>query len=91
MSEVDIFELFDQAWVELYCPPVRLTLEKEEEFTSPAPLPVINGTVYLKPDIVPRGCDPSKFLLWFFRHELAHAHHCPYDIRTAYSLERAAS
>jgi len=90
MSEVDIFELFDQAWVELYCPPVRLTLEKEEEFTSPAPLPVINGTVYLKPEIVPRGCDPYKFLLWFFRHELAHAHHCPYDIRTAYSLERAA-
>jgi len=26
----------------------------------------------------------------YFRHQLAHVHHCPYDIRTAYSLERAA-
>ena len=91
MSKVDTFELFNQAWIELYCPPVRLTLEEEEKFTSSAPLSVVNGTVRLKSDMVPRGCNPQKFLLWFFRHELAHAHHCPYDIRTAYSLERAAN
>lgn len=90
MSEIDILKLFNQAWMELYCPPVRLTLEEEKEFTSSAPLSVVNGTVHLKSDRVPRGYDSQRFLLWFFRHELAHAHHCPYDIRTAYSLERAA-
>lgn len=91
MSQVDISNLFHQAWLELYCPPVRLTLEKEENrLTSSAPLSVTNGTVYLRPDLVPRGCEPQDFLLWFFRHELAHVHHCPYDVKTAYSLERAA-
>jgi len=91
MSQVDVFRLFHQAWLELYCPPVRLTLEKDRnQLTSSAPLSVTNGTVRLRSDMVPRGCDPHKFLLWLFRHELAHVHHCPYDIRTAYSLERAA-
>ncbi len=91
MSQVDILKLFHQAWLELYCPPVRLTIEKKgERFTSSSPLSVTNGTVYLRSDPVPRGCDPHKFILWLFRHELAHVHHCPYDIRTAYSLEKAA-
>jgi len=91
MSEVDILKLFHQAWLELYCPPVRLSLgEDDGEFTSSAPLSVTNGAVYLRPTAVPRGCDPQKFVLSLFRHELAHVHHCPYDIRTAYSLERAA-
>jgi len=50
----------------------------------------VDGTVYLKPNIIPRGADAEEYLLWYFRHQLAHIHHCPYDIRTAYSLERAA-
>ena len=93
-EDIDIIEIFNQAWVELYCPPVRLSLvgeeEDEERPLSPAPFSVLNGTVYLKPNIVPKGCDPEKFLLWYFRHELAHVHNCPYDLKTAYSLERAA-
>jgi hypothetical protein len=87
-KEIDIMSLFNQAWIEMYCPPVRLTLkeknEKETKFSA------VNGAVYLKPDIVPQGADPSQYLLWFFRHELSHVHHCPYDIKTAYSLEQAA-
>ncbi|MEM2935580.1 MAG: hypothetical protein QW231_00185 [Candidatus Bathyarchaeia archaeon] len=89
----DITQLFHQARTELYCPPCRLVIgsggEKEENL-GPAPLSVVNGVVFVKPDIVPQGVDPEKFLLWYFRHELAHAHHCPYDLKTAYSLERAA-
>ena len=88
---VDVANLFNQAWVELFCPPVRLSLEEEKKRKdSEARFSVLNGTVHLKPDIVPRGCDPKEYLIWYFRHELAHVHHCPYDIRTAYSLEKAA-
>jgi len=88
---IDITKLFNQAWSELYCPPVRLSLLTEKESRKgEAKFIVSNGTVYLKPDIVPKGADPEKYLLWYFRHQLAHAHHCPYDIRLAYSLERAA-
>jgi len=88
----NIVRLFNQAWVELHCPPVRLALEekKDKQSDSMAPFSVVNGTVHLKPNVVPRGSDPEKFMLWFFRHEMAHVHHCPYDIKTAYSLERAA-
>jgi len=70
---------------------VRLSLsgedrghDEESKFTA------VNGTIYLKPDIVPKGADPEKYLLWYFRHQLSHVHHCPYDIRTAYNLQRAA-
>ncbi len=88
---VDIVKIFNQAWSELYCPPVRLSLTKEaEDSDREAKFTVVNGTIYLKPNIVPRGADPEKYLLWYFRHQLAHIHHCPYDVRTAYSLERAA-
>jgi len=89
----DITQLFHQARTELYCPPCRLVLEsggEGEGNLGPAPLNVINGVVFVKPDIVPQGVDPERFLLWYFRHELAHVHHCPYDLKTAYSLERAA-
>lgn len=87
---VDIVRLFNQAWVELYCPPVRLSLEEEKQSDSEAKFYVLDGTVHLKPDIVPRGCDPKEYLISYFRHQLAHVHHCPYDIKTAYSLEKAA-
>jgi len=88
---VDLVSLFNQAWVELYCPPVKLTLGEEKKPTNrKARFSVVNGNIHLKPDIVPRGCDPDEYLLWYFRHELAHIHHCPYDIKTAYSLEKAA-
>lgn len=93
-SKLNIVDIFNQAWSELYCPPVRLLLlpevAKENIPLSPAPFSVLNGTIFIKPEIVPRGCDPVKFLLWYFRHEMAHVHNCPYDMKTAYSLERAA-
>ena len=88
---IDIVKLFNQAWSELYCPPVKLSIVKDAENPdSEAKFTVANGTIYLKPDVVPRGADPEKYLLWYFRHQLAHVHYCPYDIRTAYSLECAA-
>jgi hypothetical protein len=86
-----IIEAFNQAWIDLNCPPVRLIIDEEKSekdgFTS---FFAINGEVYVKPNIVPKGCDPHKYLLWYFRHEFAHVHYCPYDSRTAYSLEKAA-
>jgi hypothetical protein len=90
-QHIDIVRIFNQAWSELYCPQVRLSLSEEDKNPdSEAKFAALNGTIYLKPDIIPRGVDPEKYLLWYFRHQLSHIHHCPYDIRTAYNLERAA-
>jgi len=85
-------DLFNRAREELYCPPCtfKVATGKEEPQISPAPLPVLNGVVFVGPSMIPPECDQEKFLLWLFRHELAHAHNCPYDIKTAYSLESAA-
>lgn len=88
-----IIEVFNQAWLELYCPPVRLVIEgaeKEGKSRSRTLFSAINGEAHIRLDAIPKGCDPYKYLLWHFRHELAHAHYCPYDLRTAYSLEKAA-
>ncbi|MBS7607054.1 MAG: hypothetical protein QW502_03325 [Candidatus Bathyarchaeia archaeon] len=86
-----IIEIFNQAWLELYCPPVRLIIEDERgKSGSRALFSAINGEARVRLNVIPKGCDPYKYLLWHFRHELAHAHYCPYDLRTAYSLEKAA-
>lgn len=89
----DIAKIFNQAWLEFHCPPVKLRVRDgsgKDGSGGPAVIYAVNGEVYVRPDIVPRGCDPHKYLLWYFRHELAHAHYCPYDLKTAYSLEKAA-
>ncbi|MCD6465965.1 hypothetical protein J7L27_06340 [Candidatus Bathyarchaeota archaeon] len=86
----EIIKIFNQAWMEMHCPFVTLKIVDKDDSKSSNILSIENGEVYIKPDTVPKGCDPRKYLLWFFRHELAHVHHCPYDLRTAYSLEKAA-
>jgi len=64
---VDVLRLFNQAWSELYCPPVKLSIiEKKKKSDYEAKFAVVDGTVYLKPDIVPRGADPEKYLLCIF-------------------------
>lgn len=84
----DIIETFNQAWVELRCPPVRLSIIGEDD--GGRDFIVANGVAYVGSNIVPEGCDPRKYLLWYFRRELAHVHYCPYDLKTAYSLEKMA-
>ncbi|MGQ9515292.1 MAG: hypothetical protein ACUVTL_09660 [Thermoproteota archaeon] len=88
---VNAHELFNRTRIELYCPPCIFKVATDKEIKPRSvPLSVLNGVVLVGPDMIPPDCDQEKFLLWTFRHELAHAHHCPYDIKTAYSLERAA-
>ncbi len=89
----ELIKIFNQAWVELHCPPARLVIDfgkNKDDSRKSAGFFATNGEIYIKPDIIPRGCDPNEYLLWYFRHELSHVHYCPYDLRTAYSLERAA-
>ncbi|MBO3803882.1 MAG: hypothetical protein JTT11_08470 [Candidatus Brockarchaeota archaeon] len=84
-------EIFNRARIELYCPPCIFKVATGgERAKGSVPISVLNGVVTAGPGTIPPDCDQEKFLLWTFRHELAHAHHCPYDIKTAYSLERAA-
>jgi len=89
-KQIDIVRIFNQAWSELYCPPVRLSITEEDRDQKNPKFIVTNGTICLSSNIIPKGVDSEEYLLWYFRHQLAHIHHCPYDIRTAYSLERAA-
>ncbi|MCX8170640.1 MAG: hypothetical protein N3E47_01525 [Candidatus Bathyarchaeota archaeon] len=84
-----VVEAFNQAWVDLCCPPVRLIVDNGKPKDSGTFI-ALNGRIRVNPGIIPKGCDPYKYLLWFFRHELTHVHYCPYDARTAYSLEKAA-
>jgi len=89
----ELIKIFNQAWMELHCPPARLvvdTKKNESDLGKSAEFFATNGEVHIKSDIIPKGCDPNEYLLWYFRHELSHVHYCPYDLRTAYSLERAA-
>jgi len=32
----------------------------------------------------------DRIVLWFFRHILSHIHYCPYDMKTAYELQKLA-
>jgi len=32
----------------------------------------------------------DEVMLWFFRHVLSHVHYCPYDMKTAYELQKLA-
>ncbi|MDW8049116.1 MAG: hypothetical protein RMJ07_05495 [Nitrososphaerota archaeon] len=89
-EELNVIDIFNQAWAELYCPPVKLSLQEKAGRKRRPSISVLNGEVNISSLIVPAGCNPNEFLLWIFRHELSHVHHCPYDIKTAYSLEKAA-
>ncbi|MEM3692579.1 MAG: hypothetical protein QXS76_02625 [Candidatus Bathyarchaeia archaeon] len=84
---------FEKAREELYCPPCSLRIIKDGsqgDASRDSFQPILNGVVYLDPREAYRSINPEEFMLWSFRHDLSHAHYCPYDIRTAYELERVA-
>lgn len=84
----ELRDLFDRARSEMYVVPslteVRISNEKPS-------LTVKNGVFQI---VVPSRLldDPEggAILLWYFRHDLAHLHYCPYNLRTVQTLARAA-
>lgn|GEM_PF-314595 len=82
---------FERAREELYCPPCSLRILKDAKDSSRDSFqPILNGVVFLDPKEASRSINPEEFMLWSLRHDLSHAHYCPYDIRTAYELEKVA-
>jgi len=91
LKEADIVKAFDQARVELYCPPCRLEVSREGKAPRRRyPAPVSKGAVYVNPEAFSGSLNPEAHLLWALRHDLSHAHYCPYDVKTAYQLQKAA-
>ncbi|MBS7627862.1 hypothetical protein KEJ36_03470, partial [Candidatus Bathyarchaeota archaeon] len=84
---------FEKAREELYCPPCSLRIIKngsQGKASRDSFQPILNGVVYLDLKEAYLSINPEEFMLWSLRHDLSHAHYCPYDIRTAYELEKVA-
>lgn len=84
----DIIRLFDAARIEMFIPP----LEYEVKIAGSRPRVKMKArkAEITVPERLVFEHDPGGVLLWYFRHILAHAHYCPYNIRTAYSLQKSA-
>ena len=86
--ELVILKVFVRARRELMAPPVFLE-RVEIGDTFKIAISKRGLRVCLPEDLVARR-DFEEILLWIFRHALAHAHYCPYDIVTMKELLRAA-
>lgn len=88
MDYEEVRRIFAQVRSELYFPPCEL--EIREDGKSETPFFVVDSKVHVSPKAVPKNVDGKKYLRSVMRHEIAHLHYCPYDIRTAYELVKEA-
>jgi len=88
MDYEEVRRIFAQVRSELYFPPCEL--EVRDNGRNDSPFFVVNSKVTISPKAVPKRVDYRKYLRSVIRHEIAHLHYCPYDIRTAYELVREA-
>ncbi len=95
VDDREIARAFDQARTELYCPPCRLEVLRDLKPKRKKPRlgiqsSVSKGVVQVRAESIYTSRHPEDYLLWSLRHSLGHAHYCPYDVRTAYQLQKAA-
>jgi len=84
----DVRELFDRARAEMFVEPSALNVEVWE---GPFQFKVKDGRVLAKVPIrLLRDPEGGPMILWYFRHNLAHMHYCPYNLKTVQTLARAA-
>ncbi|MBO3808226.1 MAG: hypothetical protein FGF50_01310 [Candidatus Brockarchaeota archaeon] len=88
MDDEEVRRVFAQVRSELYFPPCELEVKHDGE--SDKPFFVVDSKVHISPEAVPKKADGEKYLRSVIRHEIAHLHYCPYDIRTAYELVKEA-
>ncbi|MGQ9689798.1 MAG: vWA domain-containing protein [Thermoproteota archaeon] len=89
MDEEGVRRIFAQVKGELYFPPCELEIRRNGGVEKP-PFFVVDSTIHISPESIPRGVDGGKYLISVIRHEVSHLHYCPYDIRTAYELIKEA-
>lgn len=84
----NVRELFDRARAEMFIEPIAVRMEIWE---GPFLLEVRGGRVLAKvPARLLRDPEGGPLILWYFRHNLAHVHYCPYNLKTVQTLARAA-
>lgn len=88
LSVGDIEELFNRARSELFIGPLNISV-KIEGATLTTRFKGRRAEISVPPRLIgdPEG---GAILLWYFRHNLAHVHYCPYNFRTVLTLSRAA-
>ena len=84
----EVLELFERARSEMYVAPslveVRVAGDRPSVLVREGAFRVtVPGRLLEDPEGGP-------LLLWYFRHDLAHLHYCPYNLRTVQTLARAA-
>ncbi|MEM3712168.1 MAG: hypothetical protein QXR97_01320 [Thermoproteota archaeon] len=87
MNEETIRRIFAEVRSEMYFPPCELKITHGDK---ESPFFVTSSKIYISPDSIPNGVNKEEYLRSVIRHEVAHLHHCPYDVRTAYELIREA-
>ena len=84
----NVRELFDRARAEMFVEPIAVSAEVWEGTFQ---LEVREGKVSARiPARLLRDPEGGPLLLWYFRHNLAHVHYCPYNLKTVQTLARAA-
>jgi len=86
-----VLDILELARNEILTPPIQLgqieLLDKSDELN----VEITEGVLHAKlGSTLLRESNWHEILLWTLRHELAHIHYCPYDLRTAHQLEREA-
>ncbi|MEM1508814.1 MAG: hypothetical protein QW291_05985 [Thermofilaceae archaeon] len=88
LSYKEITELFDRARSEMYIPPITsdVTITR-----GSVEIDIKGNVARLKiPEEILYDPEGGPILLWYFRHNLAHMHYCPYNLRTIQTLAKAA-
>ncbi len=87
----EVHQLFERVKNELFNPSIFIGEVKVREKTDKVSFSIKGGllNITLGEKFLQEG-EWENVLIWLFRHYLSHIHYCPYDLRTAYELERAA-
>ncbi len=84
----EVRELFDRARAEMYVEPTAFSAEV---WNGPFQFEIKEGRALAKvPARLLRDPEGGPLILWYFRHNLAHLHYCPYNLKTVQTLARAA-
>ena len=84
----DVISLFDKARAEMFVGPLKINVKikgsKSSMFFRK------NAVEITVPPRLLGDPEGGPILLWYFRHNLAHMHYCPYNLRTVLTLARVA-
>ena len=83
-------KLLVRARYEFHSPPVNFNVKISSRVKSMKFKYVKGEGNIVLPTSLVRDEEFDEIVLWFFRHILSHIHYCPYDMKTAYELQKLA-